>query len=188
MRKSQLSEAYDKYLWPKCSKMTYLSRVQRWVNIIDALKPVVKKERHPKWTITTKKFQSEMEWYHNQEWPKANRTRYYQRLYQWWTKEDAILLNPPIHKFNKSYIKKDVYVRPKTPIIRRDIPDYYEIRVKYSKEEANVIRREYENMIETLEYKWRDVDDPMEAKNISQKIDKLKNELKIFCIINYQAT
>jgi hypothetical protein len=40
-------------------------------------------------------------------------------------------------------------------------------------------------MIDEIEYKWRACEDPIEAKSIYDKVDKLKNEYKTFCLINY---
>jgi hypothetical protein len=40
-------------------------------------------------------------------------------------------------------------------------------------------------MIEDMEYQYKIIDDPIEAKEINDKIEKLKNEYRTFCLINY---
>jgi hypothetical protein len=40
-------------------------------------------------------------------------------------------------------------------------------------------------MIEDMEYQYRITDDPIEVKEINDKIEKLKNEYNTFCLINY---
>ena len=184
MQKSQLTEAYDKYLWEKCGWSTFYKRVQRWIDVIEALKPVEKKKWHPEKVIKSRKFKDELDWYHQQEWEKCGKQRFYQRLYNWYTKEEAIKPLFWIHKSNKPINYKAGYVRQPKPIKKESL-DYTEINIKYQKSEADIIKREYERMIEDLEFKWRNIDDPVEAKNIDEKLTKLKNEYEVFIKSNY---
>lgn len=183
MRKTQIRDAYDKYLWPKCSKMTYYNRIKKWMDIIEALKPVRREERHPKWYTVSKKFDKEMERYYQYKWPRVSRQRFYQRMYRWYSKEEAIRIDFIPHKKKLPRVPKNIRIYPTVPK-KRPIQDT-DIKIKYQRDEADVIRKEYEKMIEDMEYGWRLCDDPVEAKNISDKIDKLKNEYKTFCLTNY---
>ena len=185
MKKTEIRDAYDKYLWEKCSRMTYFRRIKMGMNFIEALKPVKSEERHPKNKIKTDKFCKEMEWYYEQPWEKIWRSRFYQRLYQWYPKEEAIKIEFWVHKKGTTIVKKPAYVRPPVFTQRKISPDYEEIKIRYKKEEADIIRREYERMLDEIEYVWRWCDDPIEAKEINDKIEKLKNEYRTFCLINY---
>ena len=183
MKTSEFLELYDKYLWEKCSRSTYYKRVMRWVDFMEALKPVNKKEWHLREKTNSKKFKDEMEWYYKYPWVKVSRQVFYQRLYRWYSKEASINIDF-IKKEKKPLSYKMGYVRQPKPI-QKDNSDYNEIRIKYRKEEANVIRREYEKLIDELEYKRRITDDPIEAKELQCKIDHLKKEYQNFCLSSY---
>lgn len=183
MRKTQIWEAYDKYLWEKCSKMTYYNRIKKWMNIIEALKPVKKEERHPKEYTVSKKFDKEMDWYYQYKWPRVSRQRFYQRMYRGYTKEEAIRIDFIPHKKKAPRVPKNIRIYP--TVTRKKPVEDTDIRIKYQKDEADVIRREYERMIDELEFQWRASDDPIEAKNINDKIENLKIEYKAFCLVNY---
>lgn len=179
MKKSDIAQAYEKYLWPKCSKTTYYKNIRAWMNIIDALKPVPHEKRYPK-QYKSKRFIEELIWYSKQEWKKASRSRFYQRLYQWWSKEEAILLNVPIHCKKVVWKSKQAYVRPITPIKKVENEDVKYIKVAYTKEEARIFSREYENMISDLHDKYNATDDIIEAREINEKLEKLVKEYQIF--------
>lgn len=161
--------------------MTYYHRICRWVNLLDALKPVTKESWHPD-KITSKKFQEELEWYHDQKWEKTTKQRFYQRLYQGRSKEDAIKKELPKRE-KKPMTVKPWYIRQPKVEKKEPVDDW--IIIRYSKEESIIIRKEYAKMIEDLEYQWRATDDPNEAKVILDKLDKLKVEYDIFCKTNY---
>ena len=185
MKKSQLSEAYEKYLWPKCSRTTYYERIRKWMNFIEALKPVNHNDRYKPKQPRSKKFQKELEWYQAYKWDKPNRARFYQRLYQWWTRDEAIKLDAPIHRTFKFQTKKNCYIRPVTPIVKKEAPqDYSEIKIRYSKEEANAIRKEYLRMMDDLEWQYHTMEDTIEAKEIYARLEKLKQEFGVFSKAN----
>jgi hypothetical protein len=53
-------------------------------------------------------------------------------------------------------VNKNPYIKSHTPLIKKvDDSDKYEIRIRYNREEANAIRKEYIGMIEDLEWKLR---------------------------------
>lgn len=179
MKKSDIAQAYEKYLWPKCSRTTYYKNIRAWMNIIDALKPVPYEKRYPK-QYKSKRFIEELIWYSQQEWEKASRSRFYQRLYQWWSKEEAILLNVPIHCRKVVWKSKQAYVRPITPVKKVENEDVKYIKVAYTKEEARIFSREYENMISDLHDKYNATDDIIEAREINERLEKLVKEYQIF--------
>lgn len=180
MKKSELAEAYEKYLWPKCSRTTYYKNLRAWMNFIDALKPISKEIRYKPWKIFSKRFVEELEWYQQYEWEKTTRSRFYQRLYQWWSKEEAIKLVAPIHYKQKPARQKQAYIRPKTPAKKVDNDDIKYIKIAYTKEEARIFSKEYENMIKDLHNKYIATDDMREAREINETLDKLVKEYQIF--------
>lgn len=179
MKKSDIAQAYEKYLWPKCSRTTYYKNIRAWMNIIDALKPVPYEKRYPK-QYKSKRFMEELKWYSQQEWEKASRSRFYQRLYQWWSKEEAIQLNVPIHCRKVVWKSKQAYVRPITPVKKVENEDIKYIKVAYTKEEARIFSREYENMISDLHDKYNATDDMVEAREINERLEKLVKEYQTF--------
>lgn len=180
MKKSDIAQAYEKYLWPKCSRTTYYKNIKAWMNIIDALKPVPMEVRYKPGKIVSKRFVEEMAWYRQQEWEKASRSRFYQRLYQGWSKEEAILLNVPIHCRKVVWKSKQAYVRPKTPVKKVENEDVKYIKVAYKKEEARIFSKEYENMIRDLQDRYNATDDLVEAREINERLEKLVKEYQIF--------
>lgn len=182
MKASQKAELYRKYLWPKCSKSTFYERMKKWMSFQDAIKPIEYEIRYKTGKIKSHRFEGELAWYNEYEWPKPSRARFYQRLYQWWPKEEAIKLQvDKRHFFKKIKVNKNPYIKSNTPLLNKvDDSDKYEIRITYSKEEAKVIRKEYINMIEDLEWKLHGIEDMQEAKEINSRLEKLEKEYEIF--------
>lgn len=184
MKKSEIAQAYEKYLWDKCSRTTFYERIKKGYDFISALKPVTHEEKYKR-EIKTKKFEEEMKWYDNVWGEKPDRMRFYQRLYQGRSKEEAIKLNPEKHYNFKFKKKNDVYVRKKTPIVKKEEDnDYYEIRIKYRKEEYEIIKKEYERMIEELEMQGYNTEDVIEAREIFARLEKLRLEFGVFSMAN----
>jgi hypothetical protein len=104
-------------------------------------------------------------------------------MYRGYTKEEAIRIDFIPHKKKAPRVPKNIRIYP--TVTRKKSVEDTDIRIKYQREEADVIRKEYERMIDELEFQWRASDDPVEAKEINDKIEKLKNEYKTFCLINY---
>lgn len=179
MRRSQVKELYDKYLWKKCSLSMYYQRLKMWIPPIEALKPI------EKWIdVRSKKFHSEMVWYHKQPEPKPERSTFYQRLQKWYTKHEAIMINfearerKPLKYNYKTY--EPTYEWQKK---QEQNEDHVWIRIRYKNEEAEAIRKEYENMIQELESLI--VEDEEERKTIEEKLDELRNEYEDFILCNY---
>ena len=179
MKKSQIKEMYDKYIWKKCSMSMYYKRIKLWIPPTEALKPIEKTI-----DVRSKKFGDEMIWYHEQPDPKPRKTTFYQRLFKWYTKEEAIKTDfikrerKPLNYNYKTY-------EPKHEIQKKQEPkkDYVWIWIKYKQEEAEVIKKEYESMIYELESTI--VEDEEERKTIRERIDELKTEYENFISCNY---
>ena len=179
MRKSQIKELYDKFLWQKCSMTVYYQRIKRWMFRLDALKPVEKKE----FAVRSKKYAEQLERYKKQPQPKPPRDKFYWRIQKWRAKEEAILIQPPTHQ-RKKKIEKDLYVKAYTVKERRYKKDDYEIRITYHSDEAKVFKDEYERMIRDTEDKRNSTDDIIEAAELKKKLDKLVEEYSIFISYN----
>lgn len=183
-KKSSLAEAYEKYLWPKCSKTTFYRNVGRWMLIHEAIKPITHSQRYKTGRIKTTKFSKELERYYKQEWIKVDRMKFYQRLYQWHCKEDAIQIKMPERPKDKIVIKNIKTYTYNIPqwSNRKPTTNDNEIRIRYKKEEADVIKKEYERMLYELENTI--VDNPEETKTLRTRIENLEKEYEVFISYN----
>lgn len=179
MRKSQIKELYDKFLWLKCSMTLYYQRIKRWVNPIEALKPVEKKEL----ATRSKMYAEEVERYKKQPQPKPPYHRFYGRLQKWYTKEEAIKIQL-IAKPRKKKQQKDIYVKTYTVKQQQNQKDFFEIKIRYKKDEAKVFQDVYERMIQELENQLL-YEDVSRMRELNAKIDQLKAEYQLF--ISYQT-
>ena len=184
MKKSEIAQAYKKYLWPKCSRTTFYINIKMWMSILEAIKPIGHEQRYKKNRIRTKKFEQELKWYMEQEWEKATKNRFYQRLYQGWNKEDAIKIwGVANHKMTEKKIKPS-YQRPVVLPLQKNVKEDSYIRISYTTEEAKVFRREYENMINELQEKYSETDDVIEAREINNKLERIIKEYQVFRLYN----
>lgn len=82
-------------------------------------------------------------------------------------------------------MKKETYQRPKkTPIEKKaDDPDKREIKITYTKEEAEVMKKMYEDMIEEVENQilYADVG---EISKLNEKLNNLVQEYQTFISYN----
>lgn len=183
MKESQIAQIYEKYLWDKCSRTKYYERIRAWLSPFEALKPIPKAERYKR-RSTSLKFKEEMQRYTEHSEPKVKRSVFYTRLYNWYTKEEAIKLDF-VHKPKKLPIVKELYHRPmKTPIDRKsENQDLKEIRITYKSEEADIMRKQYEEMIEEVKNQilYADVGD---VAKLNEKLTNLIQEYQTFISYN----
>lgn len=179
MRKSQIKELYEKFLWTKCSLTLYYQRIKRWIDPIKALQPPEKRE----FAVRSKLYAKELERYKKQPQPKPPRERFYWRIQKWRSKEQAILIQPPTRE-RKLKSPKELYVKAYTIKERRYKQDEHEIRITYHSDEAEVIKKEYERMIRETEDKRNMTDDIVEWSELRKKLDSLIKEYAIFISYN----
>lgn len=186
MKQSEISLFFKKYQWPKCSRTQYYKNVARWMNLREAIKPISREERYKKGIIKTKMFEDELKRYQQQKWPKAERWRFYQRLYKWRTKEEAIQLDIWFRaSINKVIQKKTTpYVRKTHESMKIESVNTW-IDIKYSKEEADIFKKEYERMIRETEEERFETDDIEQARYLRNKLEELKAEYQLFISVNY---
>lgn len=154
-----------------------------WIN--EAIKPVPKNVRYKHWKIKSKRFVKELEWYSNYGWEKVTKSRFYQRLYQWWSKEEAIKVWPVTPRIRIRFTnknKKQPYQRPITPLptIKKQNSD---IRIKYNRDEYKAFKEEYERMIDELQTRYYEAEWD-EAKEIYNRLEELTKEYKTFMLYN----
>lgn len=177
----RIKELYDRYLWEKCWLSLFYKRMYKWLPLQEAIKPVEKKDHD----VRSKLFADELEWYYKQPEPKADKAKFYWRLFKWYTKEQAIKESLQLKQRQKKKPKHTpAYIPVHSWTNEKPKQDESEIRITYKKEEADVFRKEYEWMINDLERVI--VEDEQEAKSIKQKIDDLKKEYFIFIKYNYE--
>ena len=178
MKKSQIKELYDKFLWQKCSMSVYYQRIKRWINPIEAMKPIQRE-----YEVRSKKYWEELERYKKQPQPKPPRDRFYWRLQKWYSKEEAIKIQL-IAREKKKRTEKELYVKAYTVKERQYKKDDHEIRITYHSDEAQVFKKEYERMIRETEDKRNATDDAVESRELKKKIDNLVEEYALFISYN----
>lgn len=179
MRKSQIKELYDKFLWLKCSMSVYYQRIRRWIDPFTAMKPVEKKE----YEVRSKKYAEQLERYNKQPQPKPPKQKFYWRLQKWYSKEEAIKIQLKCKDRKKKW-QKDLYVKAYTVKEQRFKSDDFEIRITYHSDEAKVFKDEYERMIRDTEAKRNATDDIIESAELRKKLDKLIQEYTLFISYN----
>lgn len=171
MAKLNIKQLYDRYVWEKCWRSLFYRRMYQWMPLNEAIKPI-KKEND----IRSKLFSEELERYYKQPEPKPDKAKFYGRLFKWYTKEEAIQEELTRRKRKKPK-KTPAYIPTYTQSTEYN-KDHSEIKITYSKEEAEVIAKTYEDIIDDLERTI--VEDENEAKSLQTKIKDIKNEYFIF--------
>ena len=178
MRKSQIKELYDKFLWLKCSMSVYYQRIKHWIDPFTAMKPVERK-----YEVRSKKYWAELERYNKQPQPKPPKQKFYWRLQKWYSKEEAIKIQLKC-KDRKKRWQKDLYVKAYTVKEQQFKQDHFEIRITYHSDEAEVFRKEYERMIRETENQIYGSEDEFEKKELTKNLDDLIKEYAIFISYN----
>lgn len=120
--------------------------------------------------------------------PKSNKQVFYGRLWAWYKKEEAILTwtrwESVLRKRWWYTIKKYI---PTYSALQENVEelDYTWIDITYSKEEARVFRREFNNLIENLEREIRQTEDKDSLKNLNEKLEMAQAELSLFNNYNH---
>ena len=181
MKESEISKFFKEYRWEKCSRNQYYKNIKKWMTKEEAIKKVERKTKA--WKIYSKRFIEELLRYTKYEWPKPPRWRFYQRLYQWRTKEEAIKLDVELHykTFCKDRKKKSLY---KKKFEKTSQSKDIWIDIKYSKEEADVFKSFYEKMMKEIEIARFETDDVEEARALMNKLQELKAEYELFISVN----
>ena len=150
----------------------------------DKIRTKIKGQYHRRENAPKGKRAIEMTWYNEQPEPKASKTLFRNRLNGWYKKEEAILLwdswtavrkeRQATHpQTAKTYVPKKI--EQKQP----DERDFL-IEVTYPKEVAKVFRKEYQRMIEELEWELTYVSEKTEVAELNSKLERLYKEKEVF--------
>ena len=179
MKETEKSNFFKHYKWKKVSRAQYYRNLNLWMSKEEA---ITFKKWQPKNRIVSTKFSKEMKRYHQQEWEKAERWVFYQRLYQWRTKEEAIKKEYNIHY--KEY-RKDKPLKKyekKYQIKEQKQNDW--INIKYTKEEADIFKKSYEEKIQELSDELQETEDIEKSKKIQNQLQEIEAEYQNFISIN----
>ena len=182
MKESEISKYYKEFRWEKCSRNQYYKNIKKWMSREEAIKKVERKTKA--WKIYSKRFIEELLRYEKYEWQKPPRWRFYQRLYQWRSKEEAIKCEFSIHYKTYSREKKKKSLYKKNFQSSTTSSNNFWIDIKYSKEEADVFKSYYEKMINEVEIARFETDDVEEARALMNKLQELKAEYELFISVN----
>ena len=191
--KARCKKFYDECEWEKVSFHYFYQRVSRnpdrpRTSLLLAQEP--KPYKFKKYKYTWKHIEL-WERYSNQENPPVKFNTFVARVKDGkYSKEEAILWWDGRKAIMEERAKNRVIV-PKVYIPKRIKPeeekqndDDFFIKITYPKEVANVFLREYENLLEDLEYKLTDVLDKESRNKIEADILRIKTEIMVFKCYN----
>lgn len=191
--KEECRKFYESYQWEKWALSGFYQKVTNNPDIpreelIKNRKPEPFKNKAYKYTG---KHQELYEWYSKQKNPWVKFPQFVSRVRDGgYTCEQAILWGPEWEKIKEEKAKTRVivskaYTRTYTQKEEDKInEDYYYIKVKYPHKEACVIAREYENLLEELERKVKDIFDKESRNKIEADIVRIRTELMVFRCYN----
>ena len=188
--KDRCIKFYNEYEWEKVYFTTFYSRVRlnpEW-NMEDLIKPKTRGWTRKASGIFTGAYADEMRRWFLQPEPKSNKQVFYGRIRLGYPKEQAILTwdrrqsileEKPIKK--KTWYKCYTWTKQDA---EREEEAYTWIDITYSKEEARVFRKEYQRIIDDLEWKLNMVDEKTLVKETNDKLELVKAELNVFNFYN----
>lgn len=191
--KARCKKFYDEYKWEKVSFLHFYQKVSVNPNslreeliLIQEPKPYKFRKYRYTWKHTEL-----YERYSNQENPPVNFGTFVYRVKDGkYSKEEAILWWDEWKAVMEERAKNRVII-PKVYTPKRTKPeeekqndnDFF-IKITYPKEVANVFLREYENLLEDLEYKLTDVLDKESRNKIEADILRIRTEIMVFKCYN----
>lgn len=188
-QKSKAYEFYNSYKWEKVLWTTFYYRVrlggeESWEDKIK----IKQKEYHRRNTAPKGKWAKEFTWYLTQPEPKATKSSFRNRLNLGYAKEKAILMwderqKAREEKWDARFSPPKAYVPPKKEVLQINEDDFM-IKITLSKEEAKVIREEYEKMISEIEDELIFVVEKTEISELNRRLESLYKELQTFNLYN----
>lgn len=187
--KIKCQEFYDKYDGEKITFASFYQKVRKSPDtpreeLIVASSPWAYKYRPKRYTG---KYPELWEWYSKQDNPEIKFSQFVARVKDgWYTYEQALLTGQEwqtvMEEKAKTRVistKKYVPTRSK-PVEEKPNEDYFFIKIKYPTKVARVFVKEYEDLIEELERKVRDIFDKESRNKIEADIVRIKAELMVF--------
>ena len=188
-KKQLCIEFYNSWEWPKVWFETFYQIYRKNDNIKmeEAITPRVKtpkKDYSWPWGQMLKR-------YDEHPLPKTTRELFRMRLRYGYPKEEAILMwdewvearerkaktNPTKPKWNKP---KRIIQEVK----RKEDPNDYKIEITYPKDIARIFRKEYQSMIEEIEWELENMEEKSMQVELNKKLVQLNKELLIFNCYN----
>ena len=193
-QKEQAYEFYNSFEWDKVTRPTFYQRVRLgWTETWeDKLRVRVKNQYRRRDNTPKGKRAVQMTRYNEQPEPKASKSLFRNRLNGGYQKEEAILVWDPWMKARAK--KKPKVAQPPKAYVPQKIvqkaPDENDflIKVTLSKEEARVFRKEYQKMIEELEWELTYTSEKTEVKEMNDRLERLQKELAVFDSYNPKTT
>lgn len=183
-QKQKAYDFYNSYKGDKVTRPTFYYRVRLgweeiWEEKIKKKIGYTRKNTAPKW-----KRAIEMTWYNEQPEPKASKSLFRNRLSLWYSKEEAILMwEAWFSARNKRVAKKPqqpkAYV-PKRTVQKEPSEEDYLIKVTYPSEVAKVFRKEYQKMIEEIEWELTYTEEKTQIAELNSKLERLYKERETF--------
>ena len=188
-KKDLCREFYDKWEWEKVGFLSFYQKVM--LNPTTPLEELIKPSLQVPYKYTTKKYSGKYpelyEWYSKQENPQVKFPQFVARVRDGgYTYEQAILSGEEWQKVMEEKAKTRVVVAKKyIPTYKKLVEekpndDYFFIKIKYPKKEARVFVKEYEDLIEDLEWKARNVADKESRNKLEANIVRIRAELMVF--------
>ena len=185
--KGECQKFYDTCEWEKVAFVTFYWRVKVHPDIAwDVSIRPEKRKTEPK--VHKWKFDTEMNYWLTTKGDKPERHVFYGRLVRWYTKEQAILVwekwdsvkrEKPRATCSKPYTYKYTKKEQST-----EEEDYTWIDITYPKEVARVFRKEFYNVIDSLEDSIRLATDKDDIRVLNDKLEFVKAELNLFNLYN----
>lgn len=177
---------YNDYQGEKVYFTTFYSRVRlnpEW-NMEELIKPKTRSWGRKNPGIFTGAYAEEMKRWYEQPEPKASKQVFYGRVKIWypqwqailtWEKWQEVVSEKPIKK--KTWYKCYTWTKQDA---EREEEAYTWIDITYSKEEARVFRKEYQRIIDDLEWQLTMIDEKTLVKETNEKLELVKAELALF--------
>lgn len=184
-QKERCKEFWDNYEGEKISFPSFYQtcRYRTEEEMLEAIKPKARIPYKYKTRKYTWAFPFEYEWFKQQGVKWISASAFLQRVRQWIPKEEAILTGEAREESRKRRMElaKPKMLKKYEPTHQKeDNPDYYWIPITYKKDEAEVFRKEYHNLLNTIEDELKNIELDVEIKQANEKLNKLKEELRVF--------
>ena len=190
-QKQQAYDFYNSFEWEKVTWPTFYQRVRLGWDETREEKIVVKqrKQYHKEKCAPKGKRAKEMTWYLEQPEPKASRSLFRNRLNWGYPKEEAILIwEARIKVKEEKKTTKTQEYKPYIPqrIVKKE-PDEsnFIIEITYPKEVAKVFRKEYQKMIDDIEWELTYTYEKTQIAELHEKLERLYKEKEIFNKYNH---
>ena len=189
-KKEELRKVYDEWEWDnKVGFKSFYQKTCQHPELPIEERIIPQEQRAYKYTKYVYKWRHKelWDWYAQQENPQVKFNQFVSRVRDgWYTREQALLTGEEWKQVMEEKAKTRVfnqkkYVPPvKKPVDEKPNDDYFFIKIKYPTKVARVFVKEYENLIEELEWKVKDILDKESRNKLEADIVRVRAELMVF--------